>query len=93
MLHITVKYKDRFTNGKWNIQHCVADSIEECIKIYGLEKDCDEYDIVEIISEECEANNRFLQSNHKINNCIYCRHYCYCDEIHTNKFGNIEKMK
>lgn len=40
MVKITFKYMDRYTNGEWNTQHCVMNSVEECIKVYGLGKDC-----------------------------------------------------
>ena len=42
MLHIKFKYIDNYSHGKWNEQECIVESIEECIKIYGLnEKDVD----------------------------------------------------
>ena len=47
MLKITFRYKDQYTHGNWNTQTCVVESVEECIRIYGLGKDC-EYEIVNI---------------------------------------------
>ncbi len=47
MLSITFRYKDELSKGEWRTQHCVVPSVEECIKFYGLEIDC-EYEILEI---------------------------------------------
>lgn len=47
MLHIKFKYKDKYTNGKWNTQECTCSSVQECIKFYGLGIDC-EYEIISI---------------------------------------------
>lgn len=47
MLHIKFKYRDVYTNGKWNEQECVVSSIAECIRIYGLGVDC-EYKIISV---------------------------------------------
>lgn len=49
MKEITFKYKDWLSKGKWRTQHCTVDSVEECIRIYGLENDPTvEYEIVEV---------------------------------------------
>ena len=47
MLKIKFEYRDQYTNGKWNTQECVCDSIKECIEWYGLGTDC-EYRIVSV---------------------------------------------
>ena len=47
MLRITFKYKDRYTNGKWNEQSCIMESVEECKEFYGLGVDC-EYEIISV---------------------------------------------
>lgn len=49
MKKIKFKYKDNYSNGKWNNQECVVSSIEECKKIYGLgiDPDC-EYEILSV---------------------------------------------
>lgn len=47
MKKIKFKYRDEYTHGEWREQECVVRSLDECIKIYGL-NEC-EY---EIISEE-----------------------------------------
>ena len=47
MLHIKFRYRDQYTNGKWNEQECITSSVEECKKFYGLGIDC-EYEIVSV---------------------------------------------
>ena len=47
MLEITFRYRDSLSGCKWRTQKCVVDSLEECIRIYGLGIDC-EYEIIEI---------------------------------------------
>lgn len=47
MVKVTFKYCDRYTDGRWNTQTCVVDSVEECKQIYGLGIDC-EYVIVSV---------------------------------------------
>ena len=47
MLKITFKYRDQYTNGRWNEQSCIVSSVEECKRIYGLGVDC-EYEIVSV---------------------------------------------
>ncbi len=44
MLHIIFMYRDEYTHGEWQEQECVVSSIDECIKLYGL-NEC-EYKIV-----------------------------------------------
>lgn len=41
MKKITFKYADALSNWEWRIQSCVVESVEECVKIYGLGVDCD----------------------------------------------------
>ena len=53
MLEITFRYKDKYSNWEWREQHCVMESVEACIKWYGLGKDCD-YEILEVK----EVNNK-----------------------------------
>ena len=47
MLEIEFEYKDRYTNGEWNRQSCVMNSIKECKDTYGLGIDC-EYRILSV---------------------------------------------
>lgn len=47
MKKITFRYKDKHTKGEWRTQWCITTSVEECIKIYGLGKDC-EYEILTV---------------------------------------------
>lgn len=48
MKEITFKYKDSLSNYKWRKQHCIVESIKECIEIYGLDDNDVEYEIIEI---------------------------------------------
>ena len=41
MKKITFRYADAMSNWQWRTQQCVVESVEECIKIYGLGIDCD----------------------------------------------------
>lgn len=50
MKKITFKYADALSKWQWRTQHCVVESVAECIKIYGLGIDCD-YVILKV--EEC----------------------------------------
>lgn len=47
MVQITFEYADELSDWEWRKQHCVMESVEECIKWYGLGKDC-EYRILEV---------------------------------------------
>ena len=47
MKEITFRYRDEMSKGKWRKQRCTVESVEECIKIYGLGVDC-EYEILEV---------------------------------------------
>ena len=47
MKEIKVAFSDKYTNGKWATQYYKAESVEECIRINGLGKDCD-YEILEV---------------------------------------------
>ncbi len=48
MLKIKFRYKDRYTNGKWSYNTSYMDSVKECIEFFGLETDCEEYEILEV---------------------------------------------
>ena len=48
MYKITFRYRDSLSRGEWRTQHCTVSSVEECIKIYGL-NEC-EYEILEVKS-------------------------------------------
>lgn len=47
MKEITFRYADALSNWEWRTQHCIVESVEECIRIYGLGIDC-EYEILEV---------------------------------------------
>lgn len=51
MKKITFRYRDSYSNWEWRTQHCIVPSVEECIKIYGLEDSSVDYEILEI--EDC----------------------------------------
>lgn len=36
MKHIVFEYKDEWSHGKFNKQECIMESVEQCIKFYGL---------------------------------------------------------
>ena len=44
----TFKYRDYMSNGKWRKQHCTVESVDECIRIYGLDESDVEYEILEV---------------------------------------------
>lgn len=47
MLKIKFKYRDQLSNWQWREQECVMSSVDQCIEIYGLGKDCD-YEIISV---------------------------------------------
>ena len=51
MKKITFRYRDSLSNWEWRTQHCIVPSVEECIKIYGLDDSSVDYEILEI--EDC----------------------------------------
>lgn len=50
MLEIKFRYRDELSKGEWRYQKCVVESVDECLRIYGLESDPDviEYEILSI---------------------------------------------
>ena len=46
MLRIKFRYADALSNWQWRNQQCTVSSVEECIRIYGLD-DCD-YEILSV---------------------------------------------
>ena len=47
MKRITFRYADAMSNWQWRTQQCIMESVDECIKIYGLGVDCD-YEILSV---------------------------------------------
>lgn len=47
MVRVKFKYRDVYCYQNWNEQECIVESVEECIKIYGLGIDC-EYEIISV---------------------------------------------
>ena len=83
MLEITFKYRDWLSNFEWKTQHCTVDSIEECIRIYGLNDSDIEYEFIKIENPyRCEYNNEFINNEDKIINCLECKGFNWCKEIH-----------
>lgn len=55
MLDITFKYKDWLSKGQWKTQHCKVESINEFIRIYGLDDDDVEWELISVEDDEkCE---------------------------------------
>lgn len=48
MKKITFRYRDSYSNWEWRTQHCIVPSVDECIKIYGLDDNSVDYEILEI---------------------------------------------
>lgn len=48
MLHITFKYRDEYSNGKWNIQECNCESVQKAKEFYGLDNGDCEYEIISV---------------------------------------------
>ena len=48
MYSITFKYADAMSNWEWRTQHCTVESVDECIRIYGLDEPGVEYEIVKV---------------------------------------------
>ena len=46
MKEITFKYADALSNWEWRTQHCTVESVDECIRIYGLDNNDVEYEII-----------------------------------------------
>jgi len=47
MLKIKFKYRDELSKWQWREQECIVSSVSECIKLYGLDVDC-EYEIISV---------------------------------------------
>ena len=48
MKEITFKYADSMSNWEWRTQHCTVSSVDECIRIYGLDASDVNYEIIDI---------------------------------------------
>ena len=48
MVHVVFRYRDEMSGWEWREQECVVRSVQECIRIYGLGKDCD-YQILDVV--------------------------------------------
>ena len=61
MVKVVFEYMDRYTNGEWNRQRCIVESVEKCKEIYGLGTDCD----YRIISVEEVQNMEYINDEAK----------------------------
>ena len=61
MVKVIFEYMDRYTNGEWNRQRCIVESVEKCKEIYGLGIDCD----YRIISVEEVQNMEYINDEAK----------------------------
>ena len=61
MVKVVFEYMDRYTNGEWNRQRCIVESVKECKEIYGLGIDCD----YRIISVEEVQNMEYINDEAK----------------------------
>lgn len=52
MKRITFKYADAMSNYEWRIQHCTVESVDECIRIYGLDDPSVDFEIVSVEDED-----------------------------------------
>ena len=48
MKKITFKFRDNLSNWEWRTRHCEVESIEECIRIYGLNDSDVDYEIITV---------------------------------------------
>ena len=52
MKDITFRYRDCYSDWQWRIQHCTVESVDECIRIYGLNEPGVDYEILEVKESE-----------------------------------------
>lgn len=48
MKRITFRYRDKMSHWEWKTQRCVVSSIEECIRIYGLNEPDVDFEILNV---------------------------------------------
>lgn len=51
MIKIRFRYKDEYSHGEWREQECTVSSMDECIKLYGLDNVEHEFLVVQPIEE------------------------------------------
>lgn len=51
MVRIKFRYADAISGWKWREQECIVSSVAECIRLYGLGKDCD-YEILSVDDDD-----------------------------------------
>lgn len=52
MLEIKFRYRDAYSNWEWREQRCRVSNLEECVRIYGLDKGDVDYEILSITEKE-----------------------------------------
>lgn len=73
MVTVKFKYRDAWSNGKWNEQECYVRNVAECKRIYGLGVDC-EYQIISVEGEEEQehaTHSRPLSPYERTRNAVY----------------------
>jgi hypothetical protein len=48
MVNVTFRYADELSGWEWRTQSCFVRDVEECKRIYGLEKDDCKYEILQV---------------------------------------------
>ena len=48
MVHIEFEYRDEMSRWTWRKQSCTVSSVEECKRIYGLDRGDVDYRIVKV---------------------------------------------
>ena len=48
MLSISFKFRDDYSGDRWLYRHCLMESLDECIDIYGLNDPDVEYEILDV---------------------------------------------
>ena len=52
MKRITFRYRDSYSNWEWRTQYCTVESVEECVRIYGLNNSDVEWEIIKVEDNE-----------------------------------------
>lgn len=52
MLKIKFKYADEWGNWEWHTRECIVESVQECVRIYGLLEDDVKFEMISIVPLE-----------------------------------------
>jgi hypothetical protein len=47
-LEISFEYRDAFSHGEWRRQSCLMPSVEDAVRVYGLDEDDVDYRILDV---------------------------------------------